>query len=101
MPPAQWTAFNVAKTALHALTRSLAVEFGPQGIQVNTISPGMTQTDSVAAVPERLRKLQAMQTPLRRLGSTDDVAAAVLFLCSEAGEYITGIDLPVCGGWSM
>lgn len=98
MPAPQWSAFNIAKSALHALTRSLAVEFGPYGIQVNTVSPGMTETESIATVPERLRKVQAMQTPLRRLASAEDVAAAVVFLCSEAGEYITGTDLPVCGG---
>jgi 3-oxoacyl-[acyl-carrier protein] reductase len=101
VPAPHWSAFTVSKSALHALTRSLAVEFGPLGIQVNTVSPGTTETESTAAIPERLRKVQAMQTPLRRLGAAEDVAAAVLFLCSEAGEYITGADLPVCGGWSM
>ena len=101
VPPPHWTAFTMAKAALHALTRSLAVEFGPQGIQVNTVSPGTTETESIAGLPERLRKVQAMQTPLRRLGTAGDVARAVVFLCSEGGEYITGADLPVCGGWSM
>lgn len=100
-PPVNWSAFNIAKSALHALTRSLAVEFGPHGIQVNTVSPGTTDTESAAAIPERFRKVQAMQTPLRRLGYAEDVAAAVVFLCSEGGEYITGADIPVCGGWSM
>jgi 3-oxoacyl-[acyl-carrier protein] reductase len=66
-PPAQWTAFVVAKSALKALTRSLAVEYGPKGIRVNMVSPGMTATDSTAHVPDRLKKVQAMQTPLRRL----------------------------------
>jgi 3-oxoacyl-[acyl-carrier protein] reductase len=101
MPPAHWTAFNMAKSALQALTRSLAVEFGPQGIRVNMVSPGMTETESISAIPERLRKVQAMQTPLRRLAAPEDVARAVLFLCSEGGDFITGADLPVCGGFSI
>lgn len=101
VPPAQWTAFVMAKAALKSLTRSLAVEFGPHGILVNMVSPGMTGTESIAAVPERLRKVQAMQTPLRRLGAPEDVARAVAFLCSEGGAYVTGADIPVCGGISM
>ncbi|MFN7923990.1 MAG: SDR family oxidoreductase [Bryobacteraceae bacterium] len=97
-PPAQWTAFVTAKAALLAMTRSLAVEFGPKGIRVNMVSPGTTETDSIAAIPERLRKVQAMQTPLRRLAAPEDVARTVAFLCSEAGQYITGADIPVSGG---
>jgi NAD(P)-dependent dehydrogenase (short-subunit alcohol dehydrogenase family) len=50
---------------------------------------------------DRLRKVQAMQTPLRRLASPEDIAQAVVFLCSDAGSFITGVDLPVCGGFSM
>jgi 3-oxoacyl-[acyl-carrier protein] reductase len=62
------------------------------------VSPGMTETESIAAIPERLRKVQAMQTPLRRLAKPEDIAGAVAFLCSEAGEFITGAETPVCGG---
>lgn len=97
-PPAQWTAFVTAKAALLAMTRSLAVEFGPKGVRVNMVSPGTTETDAIAAIPERLRKVQAMQTPLRRLAAPEDVARTVAFLCSEAGQYITGADIPVSGG---
>jgi NAD(P)-dependent dehydrogenase (short-subunit alcohol dehydrogenase family) len=91
----------MAKSALHELTRCLAVEYGPQGICVNTVSPGFTETESIAAIPERLRKVQAMQTPLRRLATPQDVAKAVAFLCSEGAGDITGIDLPVCGGLAI
>lgn len=101
VPPPQWTAFVLAKAALAALTRSLAVEYGPHGIQVNLVSPGATETESLAAVPERLRKVQAMQNPLRRLGAPEDVAGAVVFLCSDGGRYVTGAEIPVCGGSSM
>ncbi len=98
LPPPQWAAFVMAKSALAGLTRSLASEFGPQGIRVNMVSPGLTETESTSAIPERLRKVQAMQTPLRRLTAPEDVAKAVVFLCSEAGSFITGADLPVSGG---
>jgi 3-oxoacyl-[acyl-carrier protein] reductase len=98
-PPAQWTGFAIAKAALKTLTRCLAAEFGPKGIRINMVSPGAME--SAAEIPERLRKLQAMQTPLRRLTTAEDIAGAVLFLCSEHGEFITGADLPVCGGSAM
>lgn len=101
VPAVGATALAMAKSSLKALTRSLAAEFGPHGIRVNLVSPGMTETDSIAGVSERLRKLQAMQTPLRRLSTPEDVARTVLFLCSGAGDFITGADIPVCGGLCM
>jgi 3-oxoacyl-[acyl-carrier protein] reductase len=101
VPPLRWTAFAMAKAALKSLTRSLAVEFGPKGICVNLVSPGLTETESIAEMPERLRKVQAMQTPLRRLATPADIGRAVAFLCSEQGSFITGADIPVCGGTNM
>ncbi|MCU1258360.1 MAG: MaoC domain protein dehydratase [Bryobacterales bacterium] len=100
-PPAQWTGFAVAKAALKSLTRSLAAEFSSKGIRVNMVSPGMTETDFTASVPDRVRKVQAMQTPLRRLASAEDVAGAVVFLCSEQSSFLSGADIPVCGGSAM
>ncbi len=99
--PAQQAALGIAKAAMKALTRSLAAEFGPQGVRVNMVSPGLTETESTAEVPERLRKLQAMQTPLRRLCRPEDVAQTILFLCSGGGDFITGADVPVGGGWGL
>jgi len=98
MPPPQWSAYVAAKYALAGFTKSLAVEYGRDGVRVNMISPGMANTPSLSQVPERLKKVQAMQSPLRRLADPEDVAAAVLFLCSEASRHLTGVDLPVCGG---
>jgi 3-oxoacyl-[acyl-carrier protein] reductase len=100
-PPLNLTGYVTAKAALQAFTRALAAEFGPRGVRVNLVSPGMTETDLIGDVPERLRKVQAMQTPLRRLASPEDVARTVLFLCSEAADFITGADIPVCGGVTM
>lgn len=101
VPPAQMTPFVLAKSALLGLTRSLAVEFGPHGIRVNMISLGAGDFDAADASGERLKKVQAMQTPLRRLATSEDVAKAVVFLCSDAGSFITGADLPLAGGFSM
>jgi 3-oxoacyl-[acyl-carrier protein] reductase len=100
-PPANLTGYVIAKAALKAFTKSLAVELGPKGVRVNMVSPGMTETDLISDVPERLRKVQAMQTPLRRLATPDDVARAVAFLCSDAADFITGADIPVCGGVTL
>ncbi len=100
-PPANQIGYVTAKAALKAFTKALAVELGPKGIRVNLVSPGMTETDLIADVPERLRKVQAMQTPLRRLAAPEDAARAVAFLCSDAAEFITGADVPVCGGTTM
>jgi 3-oxoacyl-[acyl-carrier protein] reductase len=61
----------------------------------------MTETDLIADVPERMRKVLAMQTPLRRLAVPDDVAAAVVMLISAAGDFIHGADIPVAGGGVM
>lgn len=101
VPPAQMAPFVLAKSALLGLTRSLAVELGPNGIRVNMISLGAGDFDAADASGERLKKVQAMQTPLRRLATSEDVAKAVVFLCSDAGSFITGADLPLAGGFSM
>ena len=100
-PLAQWSAYGIAKAALKSLTRSLAVELGPSGVRVNMISPGTTETEATLTIPERLRKLQAMQTPLRRLAAPEDIARTAAFLCSDAAQFITGADIPVCGGAAM
>ncbi len=101
VPPANLAGYVAAKAALSALTRAAAVELGPKGVRVNTVSPAMTETDLIADVPERMRKVFAMQTPLRRLALPDDVAAVVAMLVSRAGAYIHGAEIPVAGGGVM
>lgn len=100
-PPPLQTDYVVAKSALAALARCLAGEFGPKGIRVNVVAPGMTQTERIDALPEKARLLARMQAPLRRLGEADDVAAAVAFLLGPEARHITGVTLPVCGGAIM
>jgi len=101
VPPAQQTGYAVAKAALAALARSLAVELGPKNIRVNVVSPGMTHTDMIAEFPDRAKELTRMHTPLRRLGRPEDVARAVVFLLGSGAAHMTGETLRVCGGSVM
>jgi 3-oxoacyl-[acyl-carrier protein] reductase len=101
VPPANLGGYVAAKAALAGLTRAAAVELGPKGVRVNMVSPGMTETDLIADVPERMRKVFAMQTPLRRLAVPGDVASVVAMLVSPAGSFIHGADIPVSGGSAM
>lgn len=101
VPPTQQTDYVVAKAGLAALARCLAVEFGPKGIRVNVIAPGMTHTEMIANLPEKAKLLTRMQTPLRRLAEPEDIASVVAFLLSPGAWYITGETIRVCGGAVM
>lgn len=85
------------KAGMVGLTRYLACVVGPDGIRVNCLAPGGLD-DGTA--PESFRAAYARRTPLRRLASGDDVAGALLLLASDAGAYITGVTLPVDGGFT-
>ena len=100
-PPLHQADYVIAKAALSALARSVAVEYGPKGIRANVVAPGMIQTAMTAGLPEKARMLTRMQTPLRRLGDPDDVAAVIAFLLSPAARHVTGETLRVCGGSVM
>lgn len=89
-----------SKAALESLARHLAVELAPQGIRVNILVPGTVETDAWKALPEREERLAAAvrQSPIGRLVTPEEVAAAALFLCSEAASGIVGQTLVVDGG---
>jgi NAD(P)-dependent dehydrogenase (short-subunit alcohol dehydrogenase family) len=92
--------YGVTKAADIALCRSLAAEWGPVGIRVNCIAPGLIVTDFARALyedPERRARREA-ETPLRRLGQPEEIAGAALLLASRAGSYITGQTIVVDGG---
>lgn len=100
-PPTQQSDYVIAKASLIALARSLAVEYGPKGIRVNIVAPGMTQTDRIADYPEKSKMLTKMQTPLRQLADPSDIANMVSFLISDKAGHITGQIMRVCGGAVM
>jgi 3-oxoacyl-[acyl-carrier protein] reductase len=95
------TNYAAAKAGILGFTKSLAREVGSRGITVNAIAPGFIDTDMTRALAEAQRAALNAQIPLGRLGQPADIAAAVAFLCSPDGAYITGETLHVNGGMYM
>jgi 3-oxoacyl-[acyl-carrier protein] reductase len=93
--------YAAAKAGMAGLTRALAREIGSRGITVNCVAPGYIDTDMTRALSPQQREALIAQIPLGRLGTPDDVAAAVMFLASPEGGYITGATLHVNGGMYM
>ncbi len=100
----QISSYTAAKTALLGLTRALAVEYSPHGIRVNAVAPGWIETDmsrrAFADDPARKQKVLS-RTPLGRLGEPIDIGYAIVYLCSPAARFVTGVVLPVDGGASI
>jgi 3-oxoacyl-[acyl-carrier protein] reductase len=93
--------YAAAKAGVIGFTRSLARELAGRGITVNAVAPGFIETDMTAELPEKQRQLLLDGIPMKRLGTSEDVAAAVAFLASSAAAYITGETLHVNGGMYM
>ena len=95
------TAYCAAKFGVEGLTRAMAIELATHGIRVNSVAPTVVETPRTAAAlaNESLRKMIIGRIPLGRLATPSDVAAAVVFLASPAASMITGITVPVDGGW--
>lgn len=93
-------AYAVSKAAQIQLVRSLAVEWGPAGVRVNAIAPGLVRTDFARALWEDdvRRTARERVTPLRRIGEPEDIAGAAVFLASRAGAFVTGQCIVVDGG---
>lgn len=94
-------AYTAAKSGLAGLTRALANEWARHGINVNAIAPGYMATELTAALrddPERGRAMLG-RIPAGRWGEPEDLQGAVIFLCSDAAEYVHGAILPIDGGW--
>ena len=94
-------AYAAAKSGLAGLTRALANEWAPLGINVNAIAPGYLATDLTAAVRADPARGPAMlaRIPAGRWGEPEDVQGAVVFLCSSAASYLHGVVVPIDGGW--
>ena len=93
--------YAAAKAGLLGFTKSLAKEIASRGITVNAVAPGFIDTDMTRALNDEQRTALTGQVPMARLGSVDDIAQAVLFLCSPGASYITGETLHVNGGMYM
>jgi len=93
--------YAAAKAGVAGMTRALAREIGSRGITVNCVAPGFIDTDMTRALEEGQAQALLSQIPLGRLGSADEVAAAVVFLASAAGAYVSGATLHVNGGMYM
>ncbi len=92
--PFAGAAYSTSKAALASLTREMAHDFGPQGVRVNSISPGEIETSILSPGTEKI----IPQIPLRRLGQPEEVAKAIYFLCTDTSSYITGAELHINGG---
>jgi 3-oxoacyl-[acyl-carrier protein] reductase len=97
--------YSAAKMGLQGFTRTLALELGPFGVNVNAIAPGFIVTEMTDATarrvgvePEEFRQAAAQRNPVRRVGYPEDIAAAAAFLCSDEASYVTGQTLYVDGG---
>ena len=95
----EWVHYGASKGAIDTLTVGLAREVAAEGVRVNAVSPGLIDTDIHAAAgePGRIDRLMSA-IPMRRAGTADEVAEAVLWLLSPAASYVTGANLPVSGG---
>ena len=94
-------AYSATKAALIGMTRSLAAELAPSHIRVNCVAPGVIQTDMLDELPPELLPQLAEQTPMGRLGTPADIAAAVAFLASPEADFITGQVLTCDGGFIL
>ena len=93
--------YPATKAGLIGLTKHLAGELGPKGINVNALAPGRIDTPLMRGVATAVNDAIVADTPMRRLGTPADVAAAALFLTSEAGHFVTGQVVDVAGGWKL
>ena len=98
----QVAAYNVSKGALNQFSRSIAVEYGSSGIRSNSICPGLIATDMTADLMKdvELMKEWSKDYPIGRFGKPEDVANACLYLASDESSFVTGITLPVDGGFT-
>ena len=97
-PTPSWTSYAIAKASLAKFSSYLAADLGSNGITVNCVSPGMSETGLIGSISEKVQLMIARQTPTRRLTKPEDVAAAVAYLVSSGASQVTGQTILVNGG---
>lgn len=98
---AEVAAYNASKAGVKMLTETLAVEWAPKGVRVNAVAPGVFRTPlntKVLDLPERMEAI-VKRTPMGRIGTLDELVGAVIYLASDAAKFVTGITIPVDGGF--
>jgi 3-oxoacyl-[acyl-carrier protein] reductase len=93
--------YSASKAGIIGFTKSIAREIASRNVTVNAVAPGYIETEMTAVLPDEVKQAFMNQIPLGRLGSTEDVAGAVYWLCSDAARYITGQVIHVNGGMFM
>jgi NAD(P)-dependent dehydrogenase (short-subunit alcohol dehydrogenase family) len=95
-------AYSAAKGGITALTTHIACQYGALGIRCNAVAPGVTMTPMIAhrMQDERFRKINVETTPYPRLGTVEDIASTIAFLCTPGGSFINGQTIVVDGGWT-
>jgi NAD(P)-dependent dehydrogenase (short-subunit alcohol dehydrogenase family) len=91
--------YGATKAALHSLTRSWAAEYGPGGVRVNTIAPGLVQTEGTAAGHDRVEQM-ASRSPAGRTGRPSEIGPIAVYLASDESSYVQGTVITLDGGWS-
>ena len=97
----EYIPYITAKSGLRGFSKSVALDLAPKGILVNMVSPGMTNTNLISEVPERVRMVASAKTPLKRLATAEDIAKVIAFLASDDSNYLCGETIRVNGGQVM
>ncbi|MFH7044203.1 SDR family oxidoreductase [Paucibacter sp. JuS9] len=101
VPPNGLADYVSAKTALLGLSKAMAAEWAEDGVRVNMVSPGLTRTEMTQHYHERVFKMEAARTPLKRIATTADVANSVSYLAGDDSAFMTGVNVFVTGGQTM
>ena len=95
-------AYNASKGAARLLTKAAAIQYAKEGIRVNSIHPGVTDTPMVSEVvkDEIFQRIRLARNPISRLGQPEDIAYGTLYLASDESAFVTGTELVIDGGWT-